>query len=306
MAKLDRGGAFASILGAAKAGRGGGERQLPLSDIRLNPEQPRKFFDEEALEALTTSVRKKGVLQPVLVRERGDLYELVAGERRYRAAERAGLETIPAIIRELSDDESLEIALVENLQREDLNPVEETDATLNFLSRKLDISVQDVLEAIRQSHYRALGRADNNVVINPHVAAVEELFGTIGRSTASSFYSHRIPILKLPAALIEAVREGRLEYSKARALAGVKDEALRSKLLARTLEGGLSLKELKAEVVRQTTPERPVKRGRAAPVDLAGLRRKLVPRRIDSLSPAKQRELDKLLAQVEALLADSA
>lgn len=302
MAKLDRENAFTSILGSAKAGRGGGERQLSLGDIRLNPEQPRKYFGEEALEALTASIKEKGVLQPVLVRERGDTYELVAGERRYRAAERAGLEIIPAIIRDLSDDESLEIALVENLQREDLNPVEETDATLNYLSHKLDIPVQEVLEAIRQSHYRALGRVDNNVVINPHVAAVEVLFKAIGRSTASSFYSHRVPILKMPATLIRVVREGRLEYSKARALAGVKDEVLRSKLLERALTDGLSLKELKAEIVSQTTPERPARRGRAETVDLARLRRRLTPSRIDRLSPTKRRELDKLLTRLETML----
>ena len=302
MAKLDRTGAFASILGSAKAGQGSSERQIALTEIRLNPGQPRKFFDEEALEALTASVRERGVLQPILVREHGDAYELVAGERRYRAAERAGLGTIPVIIRELTDQESLEIALIENLQREDLNPVEEIDATLNLLSRKLDIPVQDVLEAIRQSHYRALGRVDNNVVINPHIVAVEELFKAIGRSTASSFYSHRVPILKMPEALIEAVREGRLEYSKARALAGVKDEALRSRLLERTLTVGLSLKELKAEIVRQAAPEHPARQGRAETVDLARLRRRLTPSRIDRLSPAKRRELDKLLTRVETML----
>ena len=302
MAKLDRENAFTSILGSAKVSRGGGERQLSLGDIRLNPEQPRKYFGEEALEALTASIKEKGVLQPVLVRERGDAYELVAGERRYRAAERAGLEIIPAIIRDLSDDESLEIALVENLQREDLNPVEETDATLNYLSHKLDIPVQEVLEAVRQSHYRALGRIDNNVVINPHVAAVEALFKAIGRSTASSFYSHRVPILKMPETLIGVVREGRLEYSKARALAGVRDEVLRSKLSERALTDGLSLKELKAEIVGQTTPERPARQGRAETVDLATLRRRLTPSRIDRLSPAKRRELDKLLTRVATML----
>jgi ParB family chromosome partitioning protein len=304
MAKLNRSDAFSSILGSAKTAQRSGERQLPLEEIRLNPEQPRKFFDEEALGALAANIKEKGVLQPVLVRERGDAYELVAGERRYRAAQRAGLETIPVIIRELSDEESLEIALIENLQREDLNPVEETDGTLKLLSLKLDIPVQDVLEAIRQSHYRALGRTDNNVVINPHVAGVEGLFRTIGRYTASSFYSHRVPILKMPEALVQAVRAGRLEYSKARALAGVKDEALRVSLLQLTLENDLSLKQLKEEIGKQAAPERATQQGRAEAVDLAGLKRKLTPSRIDKLPSAKQRELGKLLARLDALLED--
>lgn len=302
MAKLNRADAFSSILGSAKTAQRSGDRQLSLDEIRLNPEQPRKFFDEGALEELAASVKKKGVLQPVLVRERGDAYELVAGERRYRAAKRAGLETIPVIIHELSDEESLEIALIENLQREDLNPVEETDGTLTLLSLRLGISVRDVLEAIRQSHYRALGRADNNVVINPHVEGVEELFRIIGRYTASSFYSHRVPILKMPEALVQAVREGKLEYSKARALASVKDEEQRTRVLKLTLENDLSLKQLKAEIGKQNAPEGAVQQDRAELIDLASLKRRLTPSGIDKLTSAKQRELGKLLARIDALL----
>lgn len=301
MAKLNRGDAFASILGSSKTAGQSGDRQLSLDEIRLNPDQPRKFFDEEALEALTVSVRDKGVLQPVLVRERGDAYELVAGERRYRAAQRAGLETIPVVIRELSDEETLEIALIENLQREDLNPVEETDGTLTFLSRKLGIPVQEVLEAIRQSHYRALGRADNNVVINPHVEAVEALFRSIGRFTASSFYSHRVPILRLPGALVQAVREGKLEYSKARALGSVKDDAERDRLLQLALEGNFSLKKLKDEI-NKVASGKATRGGDAGAVNLSSLKRKLTPERVERLTAAKQRELDKLLARIDALL----
>ncbi len=304
MAKLNRNDAFSSILSAGKTAQRSGERQLPLGEIRLNPEQPRKFFDEGALTALTANIKEKGVLQPVLVRERGDAYELVAGERRYRAAQRAGLETIPVIIRELSDTESLEIALIENLQREDLNPVEETEGTLKLLSLKLGAPVQDVLEAIRQSHYRALGRVDNNVVISPQVESVDELFKSLGRYTASSFYSHRVPILKMPEALVQAVSEGRLEYSKARALASVKDEPLRARLLQLTLENDLSLKQLKEEIGEQTVPKGTAQQGRAESLDIAGLKRKLTLSRIDKLPSPKQRELGKLLARINALLED--
>ncbi len=300
MVKLDRQGAFSSILGAAKTGAKGGERQLPLGDIYLNPNQPRKFFREEALDTLTVSIKEKGVLQPVLVREHGDGYELVAGERRYRAAQRAGLETIPAVIREVSDEESLELALIENLQREDLNPVEETDGTLTLLSLKLGVPVQNVLEAIRQSHYRALGRVDNNVVINPHIESVEALFKSLGRYTASSFYSHRVPILKMPEALVQAVQAGRLEYSKARVLGSIKDEEVRARLLQLTLENNLSLKQLRAEIDKQAGVKDVKQQGSA--VDIAGLKRKLTPNRISKLPADKQRELDKLLAKIDALL----
>lgn len=300
MAKLNRTEAFSSILGAAKSGQRNSERQLALDEIRLNPDQPRKFFDEQALEALTASVREKGVLQPVLVRERGDNYELVAGERRFRAAQRAGLEAIPVIIRELSDKESLEIALIENLQREDLNPVEETDATLTLLSLKLDISVQDVLETIRQSHYRALGRSDNTGVINPYIEDVEGLFKSIGRYTASSFYSHRVPLLKFPSDLLEAVRSGQLEYSKARLLRSIKDEVQRANLLQRAIAEALSREQLKTVV--EMYKKRSDMPGRDESIDVSNLKRKLTSSRIEALPAAKQRELNKLLAKINILL----
>lgn len=307
MAKLNRTEAFSSILSSAKAGPQSGERQLPLEDIHLNPEQPRKFFGEEGLEALTASVREKGVLQPVLVREHGDAYELVAGERRYRAAERAGLETIPAVIRDMSDAEALEIALIENLQREDLNPVEETDATLTLLSLKLDAPVQDVLEAVRQSHYRALGRVDNTGVNNPHVEVVESLLETIGRYSVSSFYNHRVPLLKLPADLLEAVRSGQLEYSKARLLNGLKDQKQRAKLLTQAVEENLSREQLKTEInaLKNRTASTDVEAsGGDDSVDVGRLKRKLTTSRINKLPSTKQRELNKLLLKLDTLLQD--
>lgn len=106
-----------------------GLRSLPLSEIRPHPGQPRRWFDEEALDDLARSIAQRGVIQPVIVRPRpGGGYELVAGERRWRAAQRARLHEIPAIIRELSDPDTLALALIENIQREDLNPVEEAEA----------------------------------------------------------------------------------------------------------------------------------------------------------------------------------
>lgn len=110
------------------AEQGGGLRDIPISQVRPNRFQPRQHFDEESLVGLTDSVREIGVLQPVLVRSSGDGFELIAGERRWRAAKRAGLQTIPAIVRETEDAGSLEQALVENLHRDDLNPLEQAAA----------------------------------------------------------------------------------------------------------------------------------------------------------------------------------
>ena len=105
-----------------------GTNKLPISQIKPNKTQPRTRFDDAALEELTDSIREKGVLQPLLVRPKDSGYEIVAGERRWRAAQRAGLEDVPVVIRELSDRETLEIAIIENLQREDLGPLEEARA----------------------------------------------------------------------------------------------------------------------------------------------------------------------------------
>src|SRR5262245_63022792 len=106
-----------------------GAREIPIGDIRENPRQPRTQFDEQALEDLAASIREHGIIQPLIVSERGEgLYELVAGERRWRAAQRAGLNRVPVIVRETTPQQLLELALIENVQRADLNPLEEAQA----------------------------------------------------------------------------------------------------------------------------------------------------------------------------------
>jgi ParB family transcriptional regulator, chromosome partitioning protein len=120
--------------------------QLPIKLLEPNPKQPRANFDEVALEELTASIREKGVLQPLLVRPRGKRYEIVAGERRWRAAGRAGLEQVPVVIRELTDRETLEIALIENLQREDLSALEEAKAYNQLL--ELGTTQDEVAKAV--------------------------------------------------------------------------------------------------------------------------------------------------------------
>jgi ParB family chromosome partitioning protein len=107
----------------------------PLERIAPDPQQPRQHFDDEALDGLCQSMREHGVIQPLIVRQVGDGYVIIAGERRHRAAKRLGLETVPVVIRDVSDDETLELALIENLQRQDLNPMEEAQAYKRLLER---------------------------------------------------------------------------------------------------------------------------------------------------------------------------
>ena len=113
----------------------GGVREIEISRIRANPEQPRVQFDEEALDELAESIRQRGVLQPILLRPDGDDYLIVAGERRWRAAQRARLHAIPAIVRDIDDSATAELALIENIQREDLNPLEEAEGYRQLIQR---------------------------------------------------------------------------------------------------------------------------------------------------------------------------
>jgi len=114
------------VSGAPDAG-GSGTRLLPVSSLAPHPDQPRRHFDEDALDELAKSIAARGMIQPILVRPHGHSYQIVAGERRWRAAQRARLHEVPVVVRELDDAETLEIALVENIQREDLNAIEEAE-----------------------------------------------------------------------------------------------------------------------------------------------------------------------------------
>ena len=158
MPKRGLGRGLEAILGAS-VGSNDELRDIPVSDVRPNPRQPRTGIDAAKLDELAASIREHGVVQPILVRPFGDHFELVAGERRWRGAQLAGLSTVPAMVRSLSDQQSLEIALVENLQREDLNPIEEARAyrsmvdsvglTQDEIARRIGVSRPAVSNALR-------------------------------------------------------------------------------------------------------------------------------------------------------------
>jgi len=145
------------------------ELQIKLESIHLPKEQPRKYFDPQAQQKLTTSVQQNGILQPLLVRPLPiGGYELVAGERRYRAAQKVGLTEVPVVVRDLSDEQAYQLALIENLQREDLNPIEETEGILHLLAIRLGQDIESIPALLRQLFY-AVSRADseihNNVIM---------------------------------------------------------------------------------------------------------------------------------------------
>lgn len=247
--ELDRTAVFEAILG--DLGESAGESTLgaiPIDEIRYNRKQPRKYLDEASLADLTASIRDKGVLEPIIVRKAADGYELVAGERRTRAAQMAGLTEIPAIVTDIDDREALEVSIMENLQREDLNAVEETDAVLTLLELSLDLSRTQVLHLLQEMYNEDRGRSPASAFSSRQKHVALGLFRRLGRFTPSSFVSNRVPILDFPEALLDAVRNGRVAFTKAQAMARVEDEDARDTLLGEAIEGELSLSQIRRRI----------------------------------------------------------
>lgn len=190
--------------------------EVPITSVRPNRLQPRRHFDEEALASLTASIRELGVLQPVLVRQIEDGYELIAGERRYRAARRAGLPSIPAIVRDAADMASLEQALVENLHREDLNALEEA------------AGYQQLIEEFELTH--------------------EQVAARVGKSRAA--ISNTLRLFQLPPSIQRLVADNQLSAGHARALLGTPDRAFQETLARQAVADGLSVRSVEDAVRR--------------------------------------------------------
>ena len=201
---------------AAGGAATGALREVAVSAIAPNPHQPRKHFDEESLAALAASVRELGVLQPILVREVGDGYELIAGERRWRAAKRAGLPTIPVVVKDADDLASLEQAVVENLHSQDLNPLEEAAA------------YQQLLEDFGMTH--------------------EQLAERVGKSRVT--ITNTLRLFQLPPTIQKLVSEASITAGHARALLGTPDRAFQEALARRIVAEGLSVRAVE-EIVRE-------------------------------------------------------
>jgi ParB family chromosome partitioning protein len=269
-----------------------GGKAVPLEALVPSP-QPRRRF--ENLEALAESIREKGVLQPLLVRPLGDgRYAIVAGERRYRAAKMAGLAEVPVRVLDLSEKEARLLALVENLQREDLNPYEETLGVLDLLSEELGKTREEVVGLLRQMKNAKEGRIRGNVAPKD-AQRVEEIFNALGRMNWESFIRHRLPLLGLPEDLRAALEEGTLPYTAALELKKVKDLEARARLLEEA-KGGLSLRELKAKVREVMAKEK------APPAWHKEVAAKLARLDPESLTPEKRQEVERYLKALLELL----
>jgi ParB family transcriptional regulator, chromosome partitioning protein len=201
---------------------------LPIEAIERNPEQPRKRFEEAKLEELAASIREHGIVEPILVRKDGTKYRILAGERRWRAAQRAGLKEVPAILREATDREAFELALVENIQRADLNSIEEAEAY--------------------------------DVLLSDHGLTQEEIAKRVGKERST--VANALRLLKLPEEVREAVRGGQLDMGHARALLSLEDAESIRKTAQRAIREGLSVRATEA-LVRVLT-QKPAKKGPVA------------------------------------------
>ncbi|QDZ41584.1 ParB/RepB/Spo0J family partition protein (plasmid) [Euhalothece natronophila Z-M001] len=277
------------------------ESDLLVSAIVPSQLQPRRYFDDEKLEQLTGSIKKHGILEPLLVRplQKGNhQYELVAGERRFRAAQALRLETVPVIIRDLTDEEALALSLVENLAREDLNAVEETEGVIALLGIELNLDHSEVVSLLYQLDNHKKGKVTHNVMGKETVEQVEAIFEGLGYSF-SSFIANRLPLLNLPQEILDVLRSGKLAYTKATAIARVKDEASRQQLLAEAVEENLSLNEIKERVkaIKSSKTEK------VTPVQkIDRTVKQLKSSQLWKSDPEKWKRVESLLAEMESLI----
>lgn len=194
---------------------------IKLEEIRPNPYQPREDFDHQSLEELTQSIKEKGLIQPVLVRRRGDIYELIAGERRLRAAKLLNINEIPAIIKDVDDEESLEFSLIENIQRQALNPIEEARA-FQYLIDKFSVTQERISEVI-------------------------------GKSRVS--VTNTLRLLKLPKEIQDEIKKGRISFAHGRALLEIEDANQQRRFAQEIVSKDLSVRELE-NLIKTHRPKR--------------------------------------------------
>ncbi|MBR3796262.1 MAG: ParB/RepB/Spo0J family partition protein [Clostridia bacterium] len=214
---------------------------LPLGEIDPNRSQPRKNFDNEALTALADSIRHSGVLSPILVAREGSRYTIIAGERRWRAARIAGIETIPAIVRDWDDIRRQEAALVENMQREDLNPIEEAQGVY--------------------------------LLMNECALTQEEVSQRLGRSRPA--IANLLRLLNLPKVIQQAVIDGAISAGHARVLAGIADKKLQALLFSKAVQQGWSVRQLEAAAKQASEAKKEKPHTAPLPVEYAELTERL-------------------------------
>ncbi|WP_370221580.1 ParB/RepB/Spo0J family partition protein [Cytobacillus sp.] len=207
--------------------------EVKIKDIRPNPYQPRKVFEKEAIEELKQSILEHGILQPIIVRKSIKGYEIVVGERRYRAAKEANLERVPVVVRELTEQQMMELAVLENLQREDLTPIEEA-AAYQLLMEKLKVTQEELAKRLGKSR--------------PHIA-------------------NHIRLLSLPPKIQGLISEGKISMGHGRALLGLRKKEKLQALVEKTVKDGLNVRQLEQLIQQLNDVSRETKK-KNAPKDI--------------------------------------
>lgn len=216
-------------------------KELKISDLRVNPYQPRKTFKEESLNELADSIKEHGVIQPIIVKKSIKGYEIVAGERRYRASKLAGKETIPAIIRDFTDKQMMEIAVLENLQRENLNVIEEAEAYQTLMTN-LNLTQ-------------------------------EQLAKRVGKSR--SHITNLLGILNLPSEVKTLVKDGKITMGHARVLSKIEDSYKIKELADKIITENMNVRELETEAQKEEFPKKVKQKHQSKSEDYLNLEREL-------------------------------
>lgn len=286
-----------------------GELQyIPLHSIKRTTLQQRRYFDQKQIEEWAKhEIKINGIRSPLWVRElpssnKKQEFELVAGERRYRAAEFLKMPEVPVRIFILDDRQALMASLVENMQRQDLSPLEETEGTLEFLSMELKLPVDMVTKFLYQMNNASKGTVNQNVLVSDNAQKVENVFKLLGRLSWTSFVSSRLPLLKNPSDILDALRSGDIEYTKAIAISKLKDKKTRIKVLKKAINENLSLTEIKRLIDSYL---KPVEQDMSLSLDtevkeaISKFKKSKV-----WTNPKKEKQIRRLLQQLDKLLAD--
>ncbi len=296
----------------------GASTTIPLSEIVLPKNQPRRYFDTKKLERLTSSIKKYGILENLIVRRLPNgRYELVAGERRYLSAKAAEVVEAPVIILDLSDKEAYQLSLVENLQREDLNPIEETEGILELLSMELKQEPNQIVSILYRMQNLAAGKitnniiskleankenTTNNIISKESIETIKEIFDELGIMTWESFIANRLPLIRLPEDIKEVLRSGKIEYTKALAIARIKDNSQRKELLEEAITQSLPLVEIRSRI-KANSPQHQKEDNVITQMESTYKRVKKAKKLLLD-NPKKKRKLSSLLAQIEKLIGE--
>ena len=288
---------------------------IEIAKIHRSPFQPRTFFNPDKIEKMAVKFRKYREREThpktaILVRPRpnGSDYEFVFGESRTIAHAQAGFETVLAFVDDISDNEARELAVAENLLREDLNPVEKTEAILELAAARLLLSPNEVKQLLDRAANQRKQNTDNVIRTEQWqilVALFEEL---PGRITPDSFRANYLPLLNLPPNVLDALHKGKLPYTKARAIAGVKDEETRSQLLTQAIDHDWSIRMIRDQI--QQLKEKPsscltetvVKNNLALPERIEKLKQGLAQNKILT-NPKHAKKIESWLSAIESYIA---